>query len=102
MPPHRARAKSNFIRLHPRRAQNDLGFSHRRGTRGLMIQCLHRAVRALLTVCAAGLLSGCTLSDALRNDPISSVQASAGTPSRKPIVAIVTDREPDASKPLGF
>ena len=67
-----------------------------------MIQCLHRAVRALLTVCAAGLLSGCTLSDALRNDPISSVQASAGTLSRKPIVAIVTDREPDASKPLGF
>jgi len=67
-----------------------------------MNRFLQSALRALMGVCAAGFLFGCTLSDALRNDPITSAQPNGGTETGTHIVAVVTDREPDASKPLGF
>ncbi len=67
-----------------------------------MTGVLYGAARALIGACAVGLLCGCTLSDALRNDPITSARTNGGTGTRALTVAIVTDREPDASKPFGF
>jgi esterase/lipase superfamily enzyme len=49
---------------------------------------------------AAWLLSGCTFSDSLRNDPVNSVWTRGGTEARA--IAFITDRKPDDAAAYGF
>jgi esterase/lipase superfamily enzyme len=60
--------------------------------------CARWAALAVLG-CAA---SGCTLSDALRQDAIYSTRTNGGTPTQTLLVAIVTDREAVTTAKLGF
>ncbi len=56
----------------------------------------------LILMCAAGLLGGCTISDALRNDPIYAVRAGGGAAEETRLVPFVTDRNRDGAGLGGF
>lgn len=67
-----------------------------------MIRMLFCAARGLVLAGAATILTGCTLSDALRDDPITSARTNGGTETRTLRVAIVTDRKFGTPEQLGF